>query len=99
MDDMFKAVYVARRHASATWGYNSTQLKDVHLHKYDLALDLYGSFLPEEYKNSFSDLLEVLQDEVEDVFCSKLPNFLSATPLGQLTVIRGDNCLPTCYQY
>ena len=67
------------------------------LSKLDVAIDLRGSFLPNGVGKAYDKIKDSLKVAIGQVFSSPETNFLSMYGLPQLTVVRGDNILDTCY--
>ena len=60
---------------------------------------MFGSFMPFDEREAYDEVKSILQERIEDVFNHTTTNFFNARHLGELTVNRGDNILPTCFQY
>ena len=58
-----------------------------------------GSFLPRFDNPPYHKMQELVSETIRKIFSERDKNFLSLEPLPELTVVRGDNNLSTCYQY
>lgn len=67
--------------------------------KIDCARDFKGAFLAHNYASAYDAVKNQLQEHITQIFSDEKSNFISSSPLGNLTVHRGNNLLDSCLQY
>ena len=86
-------------HAKAFWGWSEELVGQIELTKIDSAIDLKGSFIPNNRKPVYKEIKMRLEQAMTKVFSDQSMNFLSLHKIGDFRVVNGDNNLETCYQY
>ena len=58
-----------------------------------------GSFIPQSFEKAYGTYTMLVSTAIQEVFGSKQFNFLDKSILAGLKIMRGDNCLETCFQH
>ena len=88
-----------RRHSENFWNYNSNESSLINHHKIDVAIDLSGSFITNDFDKAFKTFGILTRSCVDEIFKSESTNFLTHQNLGALKIVSGSNLLDSCFQY
>ena len=72
---------------------------DDRVRKIDIAVDIRGSFIPNDKPLASLWMRHLMQFELDFVFIEEGTKFLQLRPFHGLRVTQGDNYLYTCYRY
>ena len=84
-----KIVKLLREYALDYWEFSEEQTEWIVCSKIDLAMDLQGSFMPDNSQLAFNRIQICLTDAIDFVFKNSDFNFLSLQPLTDLRVVKG----------
>ena len=85
--------------ATSEWGFSDNRQKEITLDKLDVAIDLMGSFIPTDFDEAQKTFRAYLQGLIESNFNDQQTDFLRIGSSFGLKVNRGDNILPTSFQF
>ena len=62
----------------------------------DIAIDLEGAFLTEDFKRAKDAVKKKLKEHISLILSNNKSNCISASALGDITIVQGDNLLDSC---
>ena len=90
------AVNVARMHAQSFWAYDHEETYTIRLGKLDIAIDMEGAFLTEDFKRAKDAVLTKLREHISLILSKNESNCISNKALGGIIVVLGENLLDSC---
>ena len=90
------AVKVVRTHSQAFWAYDFKETYTIRLGKLDIAIDLEGAFLTEDFKRAKDAVKKKLKEHIPLILSKNKSNCISSSALGHIKVVQGDNLLDSC---
>ena len=97
MQQIIKAKSALVEHAKTFWAFSVEVATSIELSKIDVAVDLNGSFMPNNREKMYGKIRQLLNQTMTEVFNTNSLNFLTLASVNDLRVVNGENNLETCY--
>ena len=90
------AIKVARMHAQSFWAYDYEETYTISLGKLDIAIDMEGAFLTEDFKWAKDAVKMKLNEHISLILSNNESNCISINALKGINVVLGENLLDSC---
>lgn len=99
LNELNLILMTVKRHSENFWNYNSNESSFINHHKIDVAIDLTGSFITNDFDKAYKVLGILIRSCVDEIFKSESTNFLTHQNLDALKISKGSNLFESCFQY